>query len=183
MKRRMESIDHQPKLITIRPKIQQTNYDGYIVSRAEWQLLSPVFLQESEFCSYFQASAMRAVSMGDGGNFNNPFDQVQKQPEELRQPYVNGAVNGIAGSNHTGNIDHTFSLRNFLALSLVWQKGNSLMWFNFPHTTVKDLFVCKIFAICMNTTLPIYVQGIHLSVRLVWSLSGFLPLKHNRSWV
>ena len=41
---------------------------------------------------------MRAVSMGDGGNFNNPFDQVQKQPEELRQPYVNGAVNGIAGS-------------------------------------------------------------------------------------
>ena len=59
---------------------------------------------------------MRAVSMGDGGNFNNPFDQVQKQPEELRQPYVNGAVNGIAGSNHTGNIDHGNSgLRYFLA--------------------------------------------------------------------
>ena len=32
MKRRMESIDHQPKLITIRPKIQHNDYDGYIVS-------------------------------------------------------------------------------------------------------------------------------------------------------
>ena len=39
MKRRMESIDHQPKLITIRPKIQQTNYDGYIVSRVTQILL------------------------------------------------------------------------------------------------------------------------------------------------
>ena len=28
----MESIDHQPKLITIRPKIQHNDYDGYIVS-------------------------------------------------------------------------------------------------------------------------------------------------------
>ena len=53
---------------------------------------------------HFQASAMRAVNMGDGGNFNNPFDQ--RQPEELRQPYVNGGVNGIAGTNHTGNIIH-----------------------------------------------------------------------------
>ena len=61
---------------------------------------------------------MRAVSMGDGGNFNNPFDQGQRQPEELRQPHVNvnGAANGIAGSNHTGNIDHGNSgLRYFLA--------------------------------------------------------------------
>ena len=37
----MESFDHQPKLITIRPKIQQTNYDGYIVSRVT-QILLPV---------------------------------------------------------------------------------------------------------------------------------------------
>ena len=118
----MESFDHQPKLITIRPKIQQTNYDGYIVSRVT-QTLLPVFSEshlDVKFmkCSHFQASAMRAVSMGDGGNFNNPFDQGQRQPEELRQPHVNvnGAANGITGSNHTGNIDHGNSgLRYFLA--------------------------------------------------------------------
>ena len=122
MKRRMESIDHQPKLITIRPKIQQTSYDGYIVSQGTdiFKSFLWTFPDVNIETLNFQASAMRAVSMGD----SSPLDLIQKQPDELRQPCVNGAVNGIAGSNHTGNIDQV-KLSTFHQWGIFWQLKSS----------------------------------------------------------
>ena len=80
---------------------------------------------------------MRAVSMGDGGNFNNPFDQGQRQPEELRQPPANGAANGIAGSNHTGNIDHGNSgLRYFLAF--LYEEKKILYSLEYRYKTIPS---------------------------------------------
>ena len=46
-----------------------------------------------------QASAMRAVTMGEGG-LNSAMDNVMRQAEDLvnRQPNING----LTATNHTG---------------------------------------------------------------------------------
>ena len=93
MKRKMEGGHHQPKLITIRPKIQNmSSIDGYIVSSTR------PFPSHShtKLTVILQASAMRAVSMGDG-SFNNAMELIHKQNEDLsmrQQPIING--------NHAG---------------------------------------------------------------------------------
>ena len=98
MKRKMEGGHHQPKLITIRPKIQNmSSIDGYIVS-SNPSLPTSLYTRHSDtkLTLILQASAMRAVSMGDG-SFNNAMELIHKQNEDLsmrQQPIING--------NHAG---------------------------------------------------------------------------------
>ena len=95
----MEGGHHQPKLITIRPKIQNmSSIDGYIVSLIP-PPLTPQRNSNTKLTIILQASAMRAVSMGDG-SFNNAMELIQKQNEDLslrQQPIINGV-----NSNHAG---------------------------------------------------------------------------------
>ena len=53
----MESIDHQPKLITIRPKIQHNDYDGYIVSGG-----SSVKVCKCKMCVHCTTSALSDIN-------------------------------------------------------------------------------------------------------------------------
>ena len=155
MKRRMESIDHQPKLITIRPKIQQTSYDGYIVSQVTdiFKSFLWTFPDVNIETLNFQASAMRAVSMGD----SSPLELIQKQPDELRQPCVNGAVNGIAGSNHTGNIDQV-KLSTFHQWGISWQLKPS------PSQRAQRKFLLTL----VHGSIPIIFLFFHFCLLISW---------------
>ena len=74
-----------------------------------------------------QASAMRAVTMGDGG-LNSAMDNVMRQAEDLvnRQPNING----LTATNHTGqyhgeiyflSCDSTGYMRHFLSCAAACQ--------------------------------------------------------------
>ena len=92
----------RPKLITIRPKIQQQNgMDGFIVSFSSLMKIyhTQLTLFSSNFLHLFQASAIRAVSMGEG-RLDAALDIIHRQNDDYinRQP----CVNGLANSNNTG---------------------------------------------------------------------------------
>ena len=139
----------RPKLITIRPKIQQQNgMDGFIVSFSTLRrsiILSFVLLflvsfqlllRNSKSLFPFQASAIRAVSMGEG-HLDKALDIIHRQNDDYinRQP----CVNGLAHSNNTGspdtNLDRAsvWQLRltpriSFLRTDLPGQSANHLFW-------------------------------------------------------
>ena len=92
----------RPKLITIRPKIQQQNgMDGFIVSffLLSDEIYHTQFVLFLHYCFHFQASAIRAVSMGEG-RLDTALDIIHRQNDDYinRQP----CVNGLAHSNNTG---------------------------------------------------------------------------------
>ena len=95
----------RPKLVTIRPKIQQQNgMDGFIVSLIISKMSCESVQASSEVLkmfSKFQASAIRAVSMGEG-HLDKALDIIHRQNDDYinRQP----CVNGLASSNNTGKM-------------------------------------------------------------------------------